>query len=123
LQWLGVFDPSLNTTPSGSVIKTFCALLEAKLKCVLLFAARRPVTNCNTLCMYAPGERDLLAMYHEVEAQFPHGKEVCVYRAAKRPHATPPTLHSSHTPLLPHSAATPRPCWLTASPTATPLWP
>jgi len=28
--------------------------------------------------MYAPGERDLLVMYHEVEAQFPHGKEVYV---------------------------------------------
>jgi hypothetical protein len=34
LQWLGVFDPSLNTTQSGSVVKTFCALLESKLKFV-----------------------------------------------------------------------------------------
>lgn len=30
----------------------------------------------HTLGMYSPGERDLLVMYHEVEAQFPHGKEV-----------------------------------------------
>ena len=30
----------------------------------------------DTLSMYAPGERDLLVMYHEVEAEFPHGKEV-----------------------------------------------
>ncbi len=34
LQWLGVFDPALNTTQAGSVVKTFCALLEGKLKCV-----------------------------------------------------------------------------------------
>jgi hypothetical protein len=34
LQWLGVFDPALSTTQAGSVVKTFCVLLEAKLKCV-----------------------------------------------------------------------------------------
>jgi hypothetical protein len=34
LQWLGVFDPSMQTAQAGSVVKTFCALLEAKLKCV-----------------------------------------------------------------------------------------
>jgi hypothetical protein len=34
LQWLGVFDARLSTVQAGSVVKTFCALLEAKLKCV-----------------------------------------------------------------------------------------
>ena len=34
LQWLGVFDLSMQTAQAGSVVKTFCALLEAKLKCV-----------------------------------------------------------------------------------------
>lgn len=34
LQWLGVFDQSSITSQSGSVVKTFCTLLEAKLKCV-----------------------------------------------------------------------------------------
>jgi hypothetical protein len=44
LQWLGVFDPNLSTAQSGSVVKTFCALLEAKLKCVLRAA-------CTTLAL------------------------------------------------------------------------
>jgi hypothetical protein len=44
LQWLGVFDPSLTTSPSGSVVKTFCALLEAKLKCALRPAFVSPAT-------------------------------------------------------------------------------
>ena len=41
-------------------------------------------TSRDTLGMFAPGERDLLAMYHEVEAQFPHGKEVYVSLVALR---------------------------------------
>ena len=58
LQWLGVFDPSMSTTQAGSVVKTFCALLEAKLKCVTRPSCRARL-QLVTPCACTPLERGI----------------------------------------------------------------